>query len=230
METSILIDLLVSFLSPLLPFTMGIIRWRKIDSRYYPVILVFGAATIAEFYRAIQLINYYGQYELPITVSLEGYNLYVLCLSILYTLFFKNMGLFGTFSKLPYLIISLFIITWLLDHFVLRGNQIQYPTKYFRLFYSLFLSLFAIQQINRLIINEKRNMLKNSTFLICCCLLFFFLPYIITEGVFLFNPKVSGNFYASVFLVRKWTNILIYLIFTLAVLWMPPKKPFIQLS
>jgi len=213
-----------------MPFTVGVIRWKKIDPRYYPVILVFGAATLAELYRSIQLMNYYGQYGLPIGFSLEGYNLYVLCISILYTLFFNNMGLFEKYKKLPNIIIFTFIITWIADHFILRGNQIHNPTKYFRLFYSLVLSLFSIQQINRLIVHEKKNIVRNSSFLICCWLLFFFLPYIITEGVFLFNPKVSGNFYESVYLVRGWTNHIIYLIFTLAVLWIPPKKPFIQLS
>jgi hypothetical protein len=194
MRTSVLLDLLGNFISPMMPFIVGIIRWKKIDSGYYPLILVFGAATLTELYRSLQLINYYGQYSLPIGISLIGYNLYVLCISILYTLFFKNIGLFEKHKKLPYLIIFTFIITWIADHFILKDNQIHNPTKYFRLFYSLTLSLFSIQQINRLIVNEKRNIIKNSSFLICCCLLFFFLPYIITEGYFYSIPKFPKIF------------------------------------
>jgi hypothetical protein len=62
------------------------------------------------------------------------------------------------------------------------------------------------------------------------CLLVFFSLYILNEGFVLFGPQTSMEFLKSFFKFRQWLNPFLYLIFTVAVIWIPPKKPFIQLS
>jgi hypothetical protein len=189
-----------------------------------------GAALTVEIFRVIQLYNFYADAGWPVGLSLLGYNLYVLFISIAYTLLFKNFGLFGKYKKLPVVIIFSFVVIWVIEHLIIKGFQIHSKTTYFRLCYATVLCIYAIQQINVLIVTEKRTLIKNSSFLICMGLLFFFIPYIITEGIFLFNSRPSLDFGNAVSLLRKWTNVLMYLNFTLAILWIPPKKPFIQLS
>lgn len=222
--------LFTNFLEPLVPFLVGLFYWRKMPAAWHLLVAVFGCAFLVEFFRFFQLLNYYAKLNLPWGLSVLGYNLYVLAISILYTLLFEKWGLFTRYKKLPGLIILLFVIIWILDHFVWMGYRIHDSTKIFRIFYSFFLSIFAIQQINHLVVNEKGKLLKNSIFLVCLCLLFFFVPYIITEAVFLIRRGNSFEFTQAIYLFRIITNPVIYFIFTLAVLWTPQKKHFIQLS
>jgi hypothetical protein len=230
METFKFLGLLSNFSVLLVPFSVGVFRWRKMNSLYRPLIFILAFGIIVEVIRAFQLYNYYANAGWSISISLLGYNLYVLFISIAYTILFNNFGLFGSYKRLPYFIIALFIIIWILEHLVINGFQIHSKTTYFRLCYSTILCIYAIQQINVLIVSEKRVILKNPLFLICIGLLFFFVPYIISEGVFLFYSRPSLDFGTAVSFLRKWTSLLMYLIFTLALLWIPPKKPFIQLS
>lgn len=230
MEISQHIALLISILAPLVPFLLGLYRYKKIDGSYYPFIAVLGCAVLSETYRTIQLYNYYQGWNWPVGISTIGYNLYVLAIGLLYTILFYKWGLFENKTKPYYLVLIILSIAWVFDHLIINGNRIASPTKYYRLFYSLLLCLFAISHINKLIVSEKHSLLRNASFLICLGLLFFFVPYIIIEGVFLFSPKTSPDFYISVYQIRGRFNPLIYLIFTVAILWIPPKKPFIQLS
>jgi hypothetical protein len=220
----------LNFLLPLVPFLIGLFRWKKMDPVFHPFIIVLGSAFLVEIFRGFQLMDYYNKWNLGIGISLIGYNLYVLVISILFAKFFHNIGQLRLFPKMFHLLIAIFILLWVFDHFILPGNDIHYPTKVFRLFYSFVLCILSIQHINTLLIQERGLLLKNSSFLICLGILIFFIPYIITEGIFLFLGKSSPSFLQSVYNMRKITIILMNLIFLLAVLWIPQKKRFIQLS
>jgi len=215
---------------PLIPFVTGLTRFKKMDPAYYSLVFIFGAATIAEFARFVMIYLYYTRNQEEIFRSYIGYNIYVLAIGLLYThLFFK----WGNFGKQVWLYRALMIslpLVWTLEHFVVYGNQVHAQTMVYRLYYAFLLCLYAIQHINRLLVSERGSLLRNASFLVCFCILFFFLPYIITEGIFLFKPKVSLQFGDAVFLFRSIANPINYLIFTIAVLWIPPKKNFIQLS
>jgi hypothetical protein len=229
MDTTLLSGLIITLISPWIAFAVGLVRLKKMDGSYYPFIAIMGVASITEFIRITQLFNYYLNLGLPIGLSIEVYNIYVLAIGILYPLLFYKWGLLRRPAYILQLIIGALVLIWVIDHFVYNGYQLPKATKFYRLTYSLLLCLFAIHHINKLIVREKKMLLRNSSFLICLGLLFFFIPYIIIEGIFLFNPKTSPDFYASVFEIRSRYNPVIYLIFTVAILWIPPKKPFIQL-
>jgi len=221
---------LLKVVLPLIPFVIGLIRFKKMDPAYYSLIYIFGAAALAESTRFILLYHFYTRNQEDIYRSYAGYNLYVLAIGLLYTRLYFKWGIFGKRVWLFYLLMVSLPLVWIFEHFLLRGNQIHAQTMVYRLFYAFLLCLYAIQQINRLLVNERGSLLKSASFLVCFCILFFFLPYIITEGIFLFNPKVSLQFEDAVFFFRSIANPINYIIFTLAVLWIPPKKNFIQLS
>lgn len=229
METTLLFGLVITLISPWIAFAAGLLMLRKMDESYYPFIAIMGAASISELIRISQLFNYYLTLGLPIGLSIEVYNIYVLTIGILYSLLFYKWGMLRRPTYILKTVIVGLILIWFTEHFVYKGYQLPKPTKFYRLTYSSLLCLFAIHHINRLIVREKKMLLRNSSFLICMGLLFFFIPYIIIEGIFLFNPKTSSDFYSSVFEIRSRYNPVIYLIFTVAILWIPRKKPFIQL-
>ena len=221
---------LLKVVLPLIPFVIGLIRFKKMDPAYHSLIYIFGAAALAECTRFILLYHFYTRNQEDIYRSYAGYNLYVLAIGLLYTRLYFKWGIFGKRVWLFYLLMVSLPLVWIFEHFLLRGNQVHAQTMVYRLFYAFLLCLYAIQQINRLLVNERGSLLKSASFLVCFCILFFFLPYIITEGIFLFNPKVSLQFEDAVFFFRSIANPINYIIFTLAVLWIPPKKNFIQLS
>jgi hypothetical protein len=221
---------LLRLFSPLLPFVAGLFRFRKMDPAYHSLIFVFGAAALAEGTRFFLLYHYYTRNQEDIFRSYAGYNFYVLAIGLLYTHLFFKWGIFGKRIWLYQLLMVALPLVWFFEHFLIKGVQIHEQTMIYRLFYAFLLCLYAIQHINRLLANERGNLIKTSSFLVCFGLLFFFLPYIITEGIFLFNPKVSSTFESTVFSFRSIANPINYIIFTIAVLWIPPKKKFIQLS
>jgi hypothetical protein len=216
--------------SALIPFITGLIRFKKMDPAYHSLIYIFGAATVAECIRFILVYNFYTHHQEEIYRSYIGYNLYVLAIGLLYTHLFFKWGIFKEYVWIYRLMLAALSLVWVWDHFIFKGFQIHAQTIVYRLFYAFFLCLYAIQQINRLLVIERGNLLVNASFLVCFCILFFFLPYIISEGIFLFNPKVSLQFGKAVFLFRSIAIPINYIIFTIAVLWIPPKKNFILLS
>lgn len=230
MDTLALLSLIANVLYPGIAFTAGLFRWNRIDGSYKPLLLILGSAFLAELFRLIQGLNYSYKLGLPIGFSPIGYNLYVLAISILYLLLFYNHGIFRRKKWLFNLLIFVFVGFWAIDHFIIPGNSIFGFTKYFRVFYSFTICLLAIQWINMLLVSARKSLLKNSSFLICIAILFFFLPYVLTECVTFFIKDYSFDYLNAVFRFRKFSLPVIYFIYTLAVLWMPPKKPFIQLS
>lgn len=216
-------------ISPMIPFLVGLFRFKKMDPAYHSLIFIFGAATVAEIFRFLMLNEYYTGSNDPFFLTFIGYNFYVLTIGLLYTNLFYQWGIFEHRKWIYKWLMAALPLVWITDHFIFAGNRIHGQTIAYRLFYAFLLCLFAIQQINRLLVTERRSLLKNPSFLVCFCILFFFLPYIISEGIFLFKPKVSIEFFKGVFFFRALANPINYVIFTLAVLWIPPKKNFIQL-
>ncbi len=230
MDTLSLLIYISNFFFPGIAFITGIFCWKRADAAYRPLILIMGCALLSELFRFLQALNFVYRFGLPIDFSLIGYNIYVLAISLLYLVLFKNLGVLHRHKGLYIGLILAFIIFWVVDHYFIPGNSIHTATKYFRIFYSFILCLLATQKINKLLVTERKFLLKSSSFLICIAVLLFFLPYTLSEGSTVFIEKHSGNYLQKVFNFRPYSNPIIYLIYTLAILWIPPKKPFIQLS
>ncbi|HSK13339.1 MAG TPA: hypothetical protein VK907_08990 [Phnomibacter sp.] len=231
MYSEVLPGLLLSTLCPFIPFILGLFRIRRMDPAYFPFVVVLGCATLAESVRFIQLSNYYAEWGMGIGLTPIPYNIYVLAIGLSYTLLFFNWGLYRGNKKLLTITLVLLALVWGVDHFLVPGHSIHGFTRWYRLLYSTLICLFSIHHINKLIVTERNTLLKNSSFLICVGILLFFMVYIVNEGILLFDLKTTRQFLESINMVRKGLNFVVYLvIFTLAVLWIPPKKPFIQLS
>lgn len=221
--------LALNCLMPLVPLIFGLRKLKKIDPIFYPFLTILGCAFLAEVFRFFQLLGYYNNLSLGIGVHIIGYNLYIIAISLLYSQFFYNLGHLRVPVRFHHWIMGLLGLLWIADHFFIGGYRLPDMTKVFRLSYSFLLCIIAIVHINKLLVEAREGLLKNSSFLICTGILFFYTPYIVTEGIFLFLEKPSTEFYASVILLRQITIILMNSIFLLAVLWMPQKKRFIQL-
>ncbi len=208
------------------PLGLGLFRLKKIDEAFYPFIAICGCGLLAELLRFYQIWLYFNA---GVQTNYVIYNIYILVISLLYLQLFFNWQTFGTQKWRLYIGWSILLFVWLTDHVFLGVERLINMTSIFRMTYSSMICLLSVQQINRLIINEKRSLLKNPRFLICISILVFFLLYIIQESVHLFNPDISQVFFKAIFIIRSRMTTFVYLLFFLAILWIPPKKPFIQL-
>lgn len=208
------------------PLGLGLIRLKKMDEAYRPFIAICACGLLAELLRFYQIWLYFNE---GIKTNYVIYNIYILAIALLYLQLFFNWQTFGLQKWKLYLGWGILVSVWLTDHVFLGPERLLTMTSIFRMTYSSMICLLSVQQINLLIINEKKILLKNPRFLICISVLVFFLLYIIQESVHLFDPDISQVFFKAIFIIRSRMTSFIYLLFFLAILWIPPKKPFIQL-
>lgn len=162
-------------LSVLFPFLSGLLRWRVISQRYYPLFILFGLALLVE------LVNRYA-----ITSKNSGWipvnNLYVLIESILIPLQFVVWGYMYRKLNTFYIIAGILVLGWMAEHLLLGDITRLHP--YFRMFYSLLIVLLSINTINYLVIQEERNLVRHPVFIICTGFIIFFTYQLVYEGIY----------------------------------------------
>ena len=162
-------------LSVLFPFLSGLLRWRVISQRYYPLFILFSLALLVE------LVSRYA-----ITSKNFGWipvnNLYVLVESILIPLQFIVWGYMHKKLNAFYLITSILVLGWVTEHLLLGDITRLHP--YFRMFYSLLIVLLSINTINYLVIQEERNLVMHPVFIICTGFIIFFTYQLVYEGIY----------------------------------------------
>jgi hypothetical protein len=162
-------------LSVLFPFLSGLLRWRIISQRYYPLFILFGLALLVE------LITRYA-----ITLTNSGWipvnNLYVLVESILIPLQFVVWGYMHKKLNAFYMITGILVLGWVTEHLLLGDITRLHP--YFRMFYSLLIVLLSINTINYLVIQEERNLVMHPVFIICTGFIIFFTYQLVYEGIY----------------------------------------------
>jgi hypothetical protein len=162
-------------LSVLFPFLTGLLRWRVISQRYYPLFILFSLALLVE------LVNRYA-----ITNKNSGWipvnNLYVLVESILIPLQFVVWGYMNRKLNTFYIIAGILVLGWMVEHLLLGDITRLHP--YFRMFYSLLIVLLSINTINYLVIQEERNLVRHPVFIICTGFIIFFTYQLVYEGIY----------------------------------------------
>jgi len=162
-------------LSVLFPFLTGLLRWRIISRRYYPLFILFSLALLVE------LVTRYA-----VTSKNSGWipvnNLYVLIESILIPLQFIVWGYMYKKLNAFYLITGILVLGWVTEHLILGDITRLHP--YFRMFYSLMIVLLSINTINYLVIQEERNLVMHPIFIICTGFIIFFTYQLVYESIY----------------------------------------------
>src|SRR5688572_30071212 len=150
-------------LSILIAGIISLVRFKKIDKRYYPFFFLVWAGCINEI--------------LSITLILKGYetlvnsNIFVLTSAFLITWFFKEKGLFRK-KWVFYGWIIVFSLVWITDTLV--AGSITQTSVYFRIFYSFIIVFFSINMINKKIFSSKQSLLRDPSFIIYISFCIFF--------------------------------------------------------
>src|ERR1043165_8478875 len=195
---------------------IGCVRFKKINPVYFPFLYFVWAGLLNE------VIGY--------IITHEGYsnavnnNIYALIESLLITWQFKTWGLFKRVAYLFVVILLSFIIFWVVENTLM--SNLNTPISYFRVFYSFVIVLMSINILNQNLSRERRNIIKNSAFLICLAFLINY-SYSVIVGVFwLYGLEMNRQFRVNIVWILIYVNLFANLIYAFAVLWMPTKHRF----
>ncbi len=219
-------DLLLFILSlSIVPAALfGIIRFRKIDKSYYPFIYVVILGAIVEVVQYILMQN--GMRAGFVAMQ----NFFPFLDFYLFLWLFHNWGLLN-YKRANYItVIVIFFILWLVTTFVVVGlTRINF---YFRSVYGLGLVFLGITAFGKVIIQEPTNIFTNAKFWICLGVIVFytFFSIISITQISILKIHVSLQFQNYLQSIVVYCNLLANLFYGVAILWIPQKKNFINLS
>lgn len=202
---------------------IGIVRFRKIDPSYYPFIYNIIVALVVEVLNRI--------------LTVTGHpNAFILVLNIfsyidffLFLWLFHNWGLFNRKKSTFISIAVVFFIIWLLNNILVSGF-IRHNLFFF-IVYSFALIFFSVNTFNKAVVHERSSIFRNPKFWVCLGIIIFysFFIVVVTTGLSLFMHNVSKEFRRGLWSISVYSNLLVNLLYAVAVIWIPRKKNFTSL-
>lgn len=80
--------------------------------------------------------------------------------------------------------------------------------------------------INRIIITERKSLIRNPVFIICLAFIIYFTYKVLLEIFWLYGLNSSREFRVEVYNIFKYINLFANLIYALAILWIPRKREY----
>ncbi|HTF30412.1 MAG TPA: hypothetical protein VK625_16280 [Flavitalea sp.] len=209
----------ISTFSIIIAAVLGVIRFNQIEKSYYPFIYICWLGLLVE------IIAFVFQKS---SGTLLPSNIYVLLEGLLFIWQFNKWGSFQRRPWLYFLSQGSIVVLWLIDNFFI--HTIHELSSYYRISYSVLLVVLAIDQINKLIVRERKSFITNAKFLICIGVIIFFSYKMTTETFYLYalRKSSSSEFVFSIFAIQKYVNLFANLLFAFVIIWIPRKKIFLQ--
>ena len=201
----------------LLPFSVSIIRWDRVRHTYLPLMLLFCVGILNE------IISYFF-IRYRSTNNING-NLYVLIDFLLVLWLFKKLSV--TLSKrFMKAILILGSIVWVLDNFII--NTPATNNSLFRMVASLFIVIITTDKLNQLFFLNRPYLNRNTDLLLCIGILSYYAYKAFVEAFNVFPMPIDRSyFYSGLWVILGIINIVMNLLFTAAILCIPPKQAFI---
>jgi hypothetical protein len=200
--------------SLLLPALIAIVKFKNAARSFLPFFIFIWTGV------ANELIGYFTIRYLR-NNSVNN-NIYVLAESLLLLWLFYSWQLFSHTKWLLWALAAAFVLFWMGEVFVF--SEITRVAAYFRIFYSFPIVLLSISMINRLIIQENTNLLKNAAFIICVAFVIYFTFKILVEIFYIYGMMQSAYFRIRVYDIMRVINLLCNLIYAVALIWIPKKS------
>jgi len=193
---------------------IGIIRFRSIAPAYYPFLCIIWLGLLNE---SLSLFIIYNNRS-----NAVNSNIFVLAEYLLTLLQFYK---WNHHSARGYYAAALAgAIVWIADNFAL--HHISENNSLFRVYYSLAVVFLSINQVNKLIIYEKGNLLRNATFIICMAFLFYFGCKAFIEAFNVLRFGLSDMFLRNLWIILYFVSFITNLIYAIATVCIPAKQEF----
>jgi hypothetical protein len=214
-------------LSILIAGIIAIIRFGKISRMYYPFIFCVWAAGLNEILSCALM-------ETGHHTTINN-NIYVLIEAILFTTFFRSIGIFEKLPNIFTALISGLVLLWVWENFYL--GKITSINSWFRITYSFIIVLMSITAVNKLVILDinkpleinSRHILKHPVLIICIGTVAYFTFKVLVEVFWLYGLNSGKEFRAKLYDIMVYLNLAVNLIYALAILWVPPKQRYMNL-
>jgi hypothetical protein len=197
----------------IIPIIVALIRIKKIDRVYYPLLLLLLIGLLSEFvsFACITLFKT----NAPV---IKIYSLIECCI-ILYQLYlWKN----ATRYRHMFIVLGLVcVVFWVIETIVFKNINTFSP--YFRVFYAFVIVLLCINQINAMMFYQNVALLKNPVFIICLAFIILFLYQIIYEASYYVGSDKS-EVANKIIMGFSYLNFFIYLICAVGIYFMSGNK------
>lgn len=200
---------------------LGLIRCRRIDPAYYPFLFLVWLGLIAE------VVTDFITAKTPSNAL--STNIYVLIEFLLIIWLFKKLSLFERKPLTFYILGIFFILVWLVDNFILSGLKTGF-CSYFIISFSFAAVMMSVSMINILLARERKSVLRNGAFLICVAFILYHTCSALVEIFWLYGLTSSDQFKLAVTRIHTYVNIVVNLIYALAILWIPRKHGYLLQS
>ena len=204
----------ISGYSLFIPGVISIFRMHSVMPAYYPFILFIVTGCLNETLSSILVAN--GHFT---TVN---NNIYVLLESLILVFFLQKTKRPEASLSLCVPLMVTCILFWTLETFLLKSIYI--TSSYFRIYYSFLVVLLSISNINKIVVTETDHLLNNPLFLICICFITYYTLKVIIEAFLLYGIKYSDLVLSNIYNILIYVNLLINLIYTIVLLWIPRKQ------
>jgi hypothetical protein len=193
---------------------IGIVRWSVIDSSYYPFIYNIVIVLLVE------IINGTHEYSVATVKLLNVFSIIDFCL---FAWLFHNWGLFNYKQKWILTVIAISFSAWVLITFFITGFSS--INNLFLILYSFALIFFSVTTFNKIVVQQRINIFTNAKFWICIGIIIFYSFFIITRATELSaGLHFSKSFKHNLQRINDYTNLLVNLLYAVAVIWIPRKK------
>jgi hypothetical protein len=204
----------ISAYSILIPFSLGVWKFRHLSSTLYPFIFFIFLNTANEFLASFLLHNHY-------TTSVN-YNIYYLLEALILTCQFRKWGIFGNKRLFFCLTVLLFVSVWIIESFITKV----YLTlnSYYIIFYSFILVMMSIKAICMCNKDDHSDILFRPMFIICCTFILFYSNTIVIDTFSAYSLKTSKAFRWRMLNILHFINIVCNFLYFFAILQLPKKQ------
>lgn len=140
---------------------------------------------------------------------------------------FRNWNIGEKFTRWFGWLVGVSFLFWLSE--LLFVGNIHRFNPYFAIYYCFTVVIAAVTQLNRLIVTEKRNILRNPKFIISIGIVIFFTFRIFVESMLMPIFRISKEFNTRIFDIQVYINLLVNLIYLIAVICVPKKRTYTNL-
>jgi hypothetical protein len=197
---------------------IGLIRYGRILKTFRPFIILMVIALITEITTHVVIYHY-------LTGNAVIINIYGLIECLLWLWQFYNWDTFKKRSPALPLLVAILVGTWLIDNVIF--HKLNTFSSSFSIMYSFTLVFLSINQVNRQIVEERKNLFKDAKFLTCAGILIFYTNRILVETFFLLDmAQTNSKFLSHVFYILEYVNVFVNLLFALATIWIPTRQRF----
>jgi hypothetical protein len=212
------IKLLIGIYSVAPAVIIGICRYAKVLKTFRPFILLMVISLITEIATHITVYHYY----MGNAVIINIYNL-IECLFWLWL--FYNWNAFKKRSPVLPALATLLIGTWVIENIIF--SKLSTFSSGFIIIYSFTLVFLSINQVNKQIVEERKNLFTDAKFLICAGILLFYTDRILIESFYLLDiAQANAKFLQKLFNILQYANLFVNLLFAFAAIWIPTRQRF----